>query len=69
MFMPHGGIDDEEYSQYFINYAVDLAKITCYLINEEFVPHLHSLNKDFMKLNKQFLQVLEGQPTFFKETM
>jgi len=55
MFMPHGGIDEDEYSHYFLNYAVDLAKITSYLINEEFVPQLHSLNNDFLKLNKQFL--------------
>lgn len=53
--MPHNAIDEDEYSHYFLNYAVDLAKITCYLINEEFLPQLHGLNADFLKLNKNFM--------------
>lgn len=33
-------IDEDEFSFYFLENAVDLAKITQYLINDEYLPKL-----------------------------
>jgi hypothetical protein len=38
------------------------------MIFEDNIPLLHSLTREFLKLDKSFMCVLEGQPTFFKET-
>lgn len=62
-------LDEDEFSLHFLENAVELAKITKYLINPEFQDTLTAQNNAFRKMNKNFMQVLEGQPTYFKDTM
>lgn len=42
--------------------------MTKYMVDEENYPFLHHLSEDFLALGKPYYMVLEGKPTYFKDT-